>query len=59
MPHENTDWCLTGTVIAEKGALAMHRIAELLFYCSVGNLKAVRKLVRGGRREAPAGGAHW
>jgi hypothetical protein len=29
----------------------MHRIAELLFYCSVGNLKAVKKLVRS--RSAP------
>jgi hypothetical protein len=27
-------------------AVMMHRIAELLFYCSVGNLKAVKKLVR-------------
>ena len=26
--------------------MRMHRIAELLFYCSVGNLKAVKKLVR-------------
>jgi hypothetical protein len=26
--------------------MQMHRIAELLFYCSVGNLKAVKKLVR-------------
>ena len=30
----------------QSAAIQMHRIAELLFYCSVGNLKAVKKLVR-------------
>ena len=37
--------------------MRMHRIAELLFYCSVGNLKAVKKLVRRrcfGARGSPA-----
>lgn len=24
----------------------MHHIAELLFYCSMGNLKAIKRLVR-------------
>jgi len=33
------------TVTGAEAALRMHSIAELLFYCSVGNLKAVKKLV--------------
>jgi len=46
--------------VQDPQAMRMHRIAELLFYCSVGNLKAVKKLVRlalgvacAGRPQAP------
>ena len=38
----------------DPAALKMHRIAELLFYCSMGNLKSIKRMAR-----APPSPAVW